>query len=182
MRKKKGINISKISHYTRRELKRMGYANAYRMKQNEANAKWIKLVFGDSPVSPKAYIESLYNNGYFNDKDLRTVTQRNKANGGIKNKKKFKYKEYEKYLKSTDWANIRKIILTRDGNKCCMCGDIGLLHIHHLNYENIFNELSHLEDLITLCKTCHSEIHGRIGGKNTIPLGKYESIYDLGLK
>jgi uncharacterized protein YdcH (DUF465 family) len=67
--------------------------------------------------------------------------------------------EYETYLHSSKWKNIRKLVLERDGNKCTECDETRNLHIHHKTYENIFNEENHLEDLITLCESCHEKKH-----------------------
>jgi predicted HNH restriction endonuclease len=31
--------------------------------------------------------------------------------------------------------------------------------VHHLRYTHIYDEINHLEDLITLCETCHKQEH-----------------------
>lgn len=67
--------------------------------------------------------------------------------------------KYENFLQTIYWKNVRKLVLERDGYACTKCGSEGPLHIHHLTYVNHFNELEHLEDLITLCKECHRNIH-----------------------
>ena len=66
---------------------------------------------------------------------------------------------YSRYLHSEGWQLIRKKILKRDGHKCCKCGTKEKLHIHHLNYDSVFNERA--KDLITLCEDCHKKEHGR---------------------
>ncbi len=50
--------------------------------------------------------------------------------------------------------NLRNAILLRDENKCRWCGERDNLQIHHLNHEK-----STVEQLITLCKPCHTRIH-----------------------
>jgi 5-methylcytosine-specific restriction endonuclease McrA len=70
------------------------------------------------------------------------------------------YKEdYSKFLKSEYWAKVRKKVLARDCNKCQFCGSKKRLEIHHYSYKNHLNELNHLDDLITLCKSCHEYTH-----------------------
>lgn len=68
-------------------------------------------------------------------------------------------KKYHSYLLTPKWRTISQTVIKRDGNKCTKCGSTKILHAHHKTYKNIFNELNHLEDLITLCKECHKVIH-----------------------
>ncbi|MGL5749650.1 MAG: HNH endonuclease, partial [Paraclostridium sp.] len=76
--------------------------------------------------------------------------------------------KYKEYLKSDKWSEIRKIILSRDNNKCVKCSSSKNLQVHHSTYDNIFNEENNLDDLVTLCKTCHNVEHGFIVRKNII--------------
>lgn len=66
--------------------------------------------------------------------------------------------EYKKYLRSEKWQKIRKSVFSARGKKCEICSKSKWLHIHHLTYERIFNELP--EDLQILCRTCHEKAHG----------------------
>jgi len=69
------------------------------------------------------------------------------------------YKEdYGKFLKSEYWAKVREKVLARDCNKCRYCASKKRLEVHHLTYYNHKNELNHLDDLITLCHNCHSNV------------------------
>lgn len=65
--------------------------------------------------------------------------------------KSFPYPDKFKY-------HIRKQILTRDENKCQICGDNKKLHVHHKD-KNITNNRP--SNLITLCNQCHESQHGR---------------------
>lgn len=65
--------------------------------------------------------------------------------------------KYNDYLKSDKWRELRLSVLERDKYTCRECGAKNKLHIHHLKYDNVFNEP--LEDLIVLCEKCHSLIH-----------------------
>jgi len=73
-------------------------------------------------------------------------------------KKRFS-KKYKAYLESPEWFAKREEILKRDNYECRECGSPNLLQVHHLNYNNLFDEKP--EDLMTLCKPCHEKIHGR---------------------
>lgn len=57
------------------------------------------------------------------------------------------------------WRGLRAQALLRDGHRCRNCGTVDGLHVHHLV------ELHHggrdtLENLVTLCDTCHHGAHG----------------------
>lgn len=61
-----------------------------------------------------------------------------------------------KHRKNTKhWRMIRIKTLERDGYKCVDCEETKNLHVHHLTYENEGHE--NLEDLVTLCRQCHSK-------------------------
>lgn len=66
--------------------------------------------------------------------------------------------EYKEYLQSEDWRQIRVTRLRADNFTCQKCGSKQNLQVHHLTYERVGCEC--IKDLITLCKDCHSEVHG----------------------
>ena len=68
---------------------------------------------------------------------------------------------YQQYLKSSKWKKISKAVKERDNNQCVKCQSKENLNVHHLTYDNIFNEQDYLEDLTCVCKTCHENIHKR---------------------
>ncbi len=66
------------------------------------------------------------------------------------------------YMRSEQWNIKRKTRLNLDDYTCQSCGISGVpLDVHHLTYKNIFNE--DMSDLISLCRTCHTETHDRTG-------------------
>jgi 5-methylcytosine-specific restriction endonuclease McrA len=67
-------------------------------------------------------------------------------------------KKYREYLQSDEWAQLKIDLFKDRGYKCEECGNKKRLAIHHLTYENIYNENS--EDLIILCEKCHKKAHG----------------------
>lgn len=69
---------------------------------------------------------------------------------------------YLEFLKSDYWNKVRNKVLERDGYKCKVCGSIDNLVIHHKTYKHHGSELKHLEDLATVCSSCHKVIHRNI--------------------
>jgi len=67
-----------------------------------------------------------------------------------------KYKQYQKYLLSNKWKNLREVIMKRDHYKCQICFK-NAEEIHHLTYVHLGNE--YLFELVALCKKCHKEYY-----------------------
>lgn len=74
-----------------------------------------------------------------------------------KPRRRRRYRNYNSYMKSERWRKLRLKVLARDDYQCQRCGSAKNLRIHHLTYERVGHEA--LDDLITLCEACHSEIH-----------------------
>ena len=62
---------------------------------------------------------------------------------------------YEEYIISPEWKYRRIRALWLAGWRCESCGDDFEpgLHVHHLTYRNMGNELDN--DLQVLCRVCH---------------------------
>ena len=65
---------------------------------------------------------------------------------------------YYEYMHSEAWSKRRLEVLRRDRFRCQMCGTAKNLRVHHINYEHLGTD-AELDDLITLCDTCHREVH-----------------------
>jgi len=69
--------------------------------------------------------------------------------------------EYRQYLQDPEWDARRRKALYNAGYRCERCGEAKPLQVHHLTYENIFNEPP--GDLQAVCFKCHEWIHaGRL--------------------
>lgn len=68
-------------------------------------------------------------------------------------------KEYKDFLNTPYWKDTRDLVIERDENKCARCGSKEDLHVHHLTYVNHGKEMDHMDDLVTLCHSCHQEEH-----------------------
>jgi 5-methylcytosine-specific restriction endonuclease McrA len=63
-------------------------------------------------------------------------------------------------LESKQYEELRRAILERDGWRCQSCGAMTNLEVHHQQFR------SHSggdieENLITLCRDCHAEVHAK---------------------
>ena len=63
---------------------------------------------------------------------------------------------------SVDWTStLRRAIRERDGYRCCLCGmfqsDGEVFDVHHINYDKTN---CNSDNLVTLCKRCHSKTNG----------------------
>ncbi len=112
--------------------------NNFIIPKNISLKDWVLTVFFDESV-------------LFFGKNI--VTKRRKT------KLKDSKKKYNSFLQSPYWKEVRDLVLKRDEYKC-KCGAKTYLQVHHLTYENHLNEKNNLQDLITVCRKCHKEIHG----------------------
>ena len=57
-----------------------------------------------------------------------------------------------------EWERVRRQALERDGHRCRECGKPGRLEVHHLLHLQS-GGTNELENLRTLCRSCHIAIH-----------------------
>jgi hypothetical protein len=68
------------------------------------------------------------------------------------------WKEYEEYIHSPRWHDVRKNKIEEAGNKCEDCGATEvILHCHHKHYGTLKRERN--GDLELLCVPCHQKRH-----------------------
>lgn len=65
--------------------------------------------------------------------------------------------DYNLYLQSSKWKDKRLKVLKRDNYICQSCLFSKATQVHHLTYENVFNE--NCFELTSVCKPCHENIH-----------------------
>lgn len=65
--------------------------------------------------------------------------------------------EYEAYLASPKWQQLRTAALERDGQACRICNATRRLDVHHRTYKHFGDEP--LGDLVVLCRECHELFH-----------------------
>lgn len=64
---------------------------------------------------------------------------------------------YNAYLKTPEWAERRRLVLTRAMGLCEGCRKAIPFHVHHLTYEHVGDEF--LFELVALCEACHQRAH-----------------------
>ena len=73
--------------------------------------------------------------------------------------KDYRARPYAKRRGTREWAVLKRQIHRRDLYRCRLCGsNDDQLHVHHRTYATYAEE--RLEDLITLCRSCHEAFHG----------------------
>lgn len=65
------------------------------------------------------------------------------------------------YMLSNDWKKLKEQVHKRDSYQCVTCGSKQNLNCHHIHYRHLGEE--DLEDLTTLCNSCHSKLHKKLG-------------------
>ena len=70
---------------------------------------------------------------------------------------KIGYSSYEEYLASPAWSTRKEAYAKTFPKKCYVCGETGILHLHHVCYDRLGSELD--SDLIWLCEADHALVH-----------------------
>jgi hypothetical protein len=65
--------------------------------------------------------------------------------------------KYSLYLCSREWSERRRAVIQRAGGKCERCHFNAIHSVHHLKYDNKYNEP--IEDLCGMCEGCHAFTH-----------------------
>lgn len=60
------------------------------------------------------------------------------------------------YLYSREYWKARDFVLLRDNSACRRCGAFLNLDVHHIDENRENNEIN---NLVTLCKSCHAQVH-----------------------
>lgn len=77
-------------------------------------------------------------------------------------------REYQVYLATDHWKQLRESVLRRDGYRCTRCPSQFYLQAHHKFYRPRFED-SIPDDLVTLCRSCHEREHGLQKESKPIP-------------
>ncbi|MEE9364856.1 MAG: hypothetical protein V3U92_19825 [Cellulophaga sp.] len=116
----------------------------------------------NKPLSTKKYGEDIrteFSNSRFSEFKENKERERQelaelKSEYRKRNSKQYKYYEY---LTSNKWKELREKVKERDEFLCQECKTKKAEEVHHLTYENVFDEK--LSDLISVCSDCHKELH-----------------------
>jgi hypothetical protein len=67
------------------------------------------------------------------------------------------WSRYHAHLASDKWRDLRRRVLERCRGTCEGCGRRPAVHVHHLTYERLGDEM--LFDLAAVCRGCHARLH-----------------------
>lgn len=71
---------------------------------------------------------------------------------------KFRKENYDDYLGSRRWEELRRIALERADYKCDLCGE-PYKAVHHITYPKRYKN-DHVDNLLVVCGKCHAKLHG----------------------
>lgn len=108
------------------------------------------------------------------NKFKKESSKRNNMNRYIRDKSN---QSYRLFYSSTQWISKREEILRRDNNECQVCKAmykfVQATDVHHiLNLKDNYELRLDNNNLISLCKECHKDIH-RLNINNKDKLNKY---------
>lgn len=69
---------------------------------------------------------------------------------------------YREYLNSSEWEFLRNAAYTKAKGLCELCGQTAG-GVHHIRYPKNLKEDDSLDNLVVVCATCHSRLHGITG-------------------
>lgn len=92
--------------------------------------------------------------------------------------------DYEKYLRTALWRQIKKWTTERDSNRCVICsaekGRFCELEVHHRSYDLDVLEGKNSDMLVSLCPRCHKLIEFYDDGRKRLCLNeKDEKFHEL---
>ncbi|ELR70196.1 hypothetical protein C900_03881 [Fulvivirga imtechensis AK7] len=114
------------------------------------------------PLSSKIYGEKIRNEFSISAFEAWKYARNNEGACLAEDRKHYnlvnsRYYKYHSYIASDEWRKKRKLVLERDHYLCQECKERPAEEVHHKTYNNLFDEP--LEDLVSLCKKCHDEVH-----------------------
>ena len=86
-----------------------------------------------------------------------------------------RFKDYNDYLKSNEWKQIRKLYFKGKRKSCLCCKSTKIIQLHHKSYKRL-GTTSEIKDLISVCNSCHKKIH-KLEKDNKISVTKATNIY-----
>jgi GTP cyclohydrolase I len=141
--------------------------------------KFPKAVFED-PIISKERQDSRRNKTYEEifgkdegkiQKEIRKISSKNQMKDEnqilLRKEKCGKFKRTEEQInsmikkKTKEWNNYRKKALQYYGEECQRCGSTKNLIVHHIDFLNDNSKFGNhnIENLMVLCKSCHSKYH-----------------------
>lgn len=99
----------------------------------------------------------------------------------MKGKITLTFEQLSRYYQSPYWNRVRLALKEDRGYACQRCRSTRILQAHHLTYEHLCHELSHLSDLELLCKECHDEQTMRDRAERPVRRNARSFLYQIGM-
>lgn len=81
---------------------------------------------------------------------------------------------YQEYLASNKWQELREEAIKRANGRCQLCNSTSDLRVHHRKYPKIYGT-EPITDLTVLCNDCHAMFHEKKRRKKlVIPKGRLQ--------
>ena len=136
----------------KKEYKHLWYLKN-KKRMNKLHKKWV--------ADNKDYLKQYYKTYHKNNRKKIILRV-----------KRWRVENRDKHLETlknirerTNFNGNRNKVLKRDKNSCCICGinNKSKLVVHHIdgNGRNVKNKNNNMENLITLCRSCHLKIHSK---------------------
>lgn len=125
------------------------------VKKGDTDSEEYKLAAGTERSDCDSKYGLLYFEEGLNDRFIKSVNEARRQRYLIE--KQMQINDYHEYLKSDKWRTIRNKILNRCKYICEGCLIREAVHVHHITYNNIGNELAF--QLVGLCEECHETAH-----------------------
>lgn len=88
--------------------------------------------------------------------------------------------DYQDYLNSDEWKELRKQAYRRSKNRCELCNNTAH-SVHHIKYPKHYSQ-DKLKNLLVVCDSCHNKLHGLPDGIDTLKEKIKQALYDIGIE
>ena len=151
---------------TKRDKVRILCSHCEQIRKEEENRKTqqqIQKIREIEPAMAKKYIDDYLNPDRHWKNGVKNWDKIKDLSTGIGHTKYIedyiKQMKYSDFLKTPYWLAIAERVKIRAKNSCQVCNSTENLNVHHRSYKNHGAELYHMEDLVCLCKKCHTKYH-----------------------
>jgi 5-methylcytosine-specific restriction endonuclease McrA len=102
-------------------------------------------------------IEHEFDQLLFDERKISLTNERAEINERFNFYRQSKYYDYQRYLLSDPWKELRAQVFARDKGICLYCKTNTAEQVHHKHYLTLYKES--VDDLESVCASCHHDIH-----------------------
>jgi hypothetical protein len=86
-----------------------------------------------------------------------TIAQYAADNALIQQRAEARYSDYQEFLRTPEWRELRRRVMARASHSCEACLDAGATDVHHIDYQQ--GRLPPAWMLRAVCRACHDRLH-----------------------